>query len=123
VGAAAIEQDGKLVALEVLLFPEALRGVGEGHHPWDLVPGSSMTSATVQEARPEGEGRLMRVKYPDGEKEIFVPADIPVWAFNPGDASMLVPGAYVFIGSRRLENGSYTASSVIVEKDGVKPPN
>jgi hypothetical protein len=123
VGAAAIEKDGKLVALQVLVFPEAIRGAGEGHHPWDLAPGSTMTSATVQEVRPEGEGRLIHVKYPDGEKEIFVPADIPVWTFHPGNASMLVPGAYVFIGARRLDNGSYAASSVIVEKDGVKLPN
>ena len=66
---------------------------------------------------------MPRGKYPDGEKEIFVPADIPVGTFHPGDASVLVPGAYVFIGSCWLDNGSYTPSGVIVEEDGVKPPN
>jgi hypothetical protein len=123
VGAAAIERDGKLVALEVLVFPEAARGSGEGHYPWDLTPDSNMTNATVNGLTPEGDGVVMNVKYPDGEKEIVVPSDIPVWTFEPGDASLLTAGKAVFIGARKLDDGTFTAGSVIVEKDGFKPPN
>lgn len=128
IGAAAMEEDGKLVALEVLVFPEAARGAGEGHYPWDLEPGSNMTNATVGGVTPDANGMvLVHVSYKDGdatgEKDILVPADIPVWTFEPGTAADLVAGKYVFIGSRKLDDGTYTAGSVIVEKDGVKPPN
>ncbi len=123
IGAAAIERDGKLVALEVLVFPEAARGFGEGHYAWDLTPESNMTNATVSEVGPEGDGVTVTVKYPDGEKTINVPADIPVWTFETGSDADLKEGMYVFVAATKHADGSYSSGLVIVEKDGFKPPN
>lgn len=126
VGAAAVEgEGGKLDAIEVLVFPEAMRAAkpGEGHYPWDLTPGSNMTNATVKKVAPEGEGILLDVQYPEGTKQIVVTPDIPIWTITDGDASLLQQGRYVFIGARKMNDGTYTAGSVIVENNGMKPPN
>ncbi len=124
IGAAAVEgADGKLDAVEVLVFPEAARGFGEGHYPWDLAPNTNMTNATIAAVEPQNQGVLVNVKYPDGEKMILITPDIPVWTFTAGDASLLVPGAYLFSAAARHPDGRITSGLVIVEKDGLRPPN
>ena len=86
VGTAALPgADGALSALEVLVFPEAMRGTGEGHSQWDLQPGSTMTNATVTALVPGAKGRTMTLRYKDGEKTIVVPEGIPVVTLKPGD--------------------------------------
>jgi hypothetical protein len=123
VGVAAMEgEGGQLNALEVFVMPEANRGAGEGHRAWDLQPESTMTNATVDEVAEHDGGRLVKVKYPDGEKEILVTPETPIVTFNPGTVADLQPGLYVFIAGSKLDDGSYTTASVRVEKDGVKPP-
>jgi hypothetical protein len=123
IGTAAVPgTDGKLHAQEVLIFPEALRGTGEGYHPWDLTPDSTMTNATVAEVAEGAKGRLLKLKYKDGEKEIDVPMAAPIVTLAPGDPSLLRPGAAVFISAMKAADGTLAASRVIAGKDGVPPP-
>ena len=123
VGTASLPQpDGTLKALEVLVFPEARRGSSEGHFPWDLQPGSMMTNATVAEIVAADKSRHITLKYKDGEKSVVVPADAPIVTFEPGDRAMLVPGAHVMFGAAKQPDGTFTAGSVNVGKDGLVPP-
>jgi hypothetical protein len=123
VGAASTKgADGKLHALEVLIFPEALRGTAEGERAWDLTPDSLMTNATVAGIASAAQGQALKVTYKGGESEIIVAPNTPVVTFAPGDASLLKPGAAVFIGALKKLDGSLSAARVNAEKDGVKPP-
>lgn len=123
VGAASMPQpDGSQKALEVLLFPEARRGSGEGHYPWDLQPGSMMTNATVADVVAVDKSHRMTLKYKDGEKVVIVPPDAPLVTFEPGDRAMLKPGAHVIVTATKQPDGSLTAAGVAVGKDGLVPP-
>jgi hypothetical protein len=123
VGIAALPQpDGSLKAIEVLIFPEAARGSGEGHYAWDLLPDSTMTNATVAETVAAVGGQTLTLKYKDGEKKITVPPEAPVVTFGPGDASLLKPGAAVFVPTRKEADGTLGAARVLVGRDGVVPP-
>ena len=98
VGAAALPQpDGTFRAQEVLIFPEAGRGTGEGHYPWDLSPGSTMTNATVDAMVERVEEPILTLKHKGGSVTVAVPTDVPIVTFAPGDKAMLQPGAHVFI--------------------------
>ena len=123
VGAASTRgTDGKLHALEVLIFPEAMRGTGEGERPWDLTPDSLMTNATVSGISSAPQGQVLKVTYKGGESEITVTPNTPIVTFAPGDASLLKPGAAVIVFALKKPDGTLTASRVTAEKDGVKPP-
>ena len=85
IGSAAMPQaDGTLKALEVLVFPEAMRGVGEGHRPFDLQPQSTMTNATVDQLIASADGRTLKLKYKDGEKTLTVAAGAPIVSLQAG---------------------------------------
>src|SRR5215472_10196891 len=114
--------DDKLHALEVLIFPEALRGTGEGERPWDLTPDSLMTNATVSGIASAAQGQALKLTYKGGESEIIVAPDIPIVTFAPGDTSLLKPGAAIITAALKKPDGSLSASRVTAEKDGVKPP-
>lgn len=127
IGTVAVPQaDGTLRAVEVQVFPEAMRGVGEGSRPWDSVPNSSMTNATVDtiaETKVDKiDGRTMSVKYKDGEKKVFVPANVPVITYVPADKAALTVGAHVIIMGTKAADGSYSAPAVNVGRDGLVPP-
>jgi hypothetical protein len=123
VGAASMPQpDGTQKALEVLLFPEARRGSGEGHYPWDLQPGSMMTNATVADIVVVDKNHRMTLKYKDGEKVVVVPPDAPLVTFEPGDRAMLKPGAHIIVTATKQPDGTLTAAGVAVGKDGLVPP-
>jgi hypothetical protein len=124
IGTAAVPaSDGSLVALEVVVFPEAMRGTGEGHYAWDLTPESTMTNATVESAEAEAKGRLLILRYPEGEKTVRVPPEAPVVTLAPGDAALLQPGSHVFIpGATKRPDGTLAARTVAVGEDGLVPP-
>ena len=123
VGVTAMPQaDGAMSALEVHIFPEAMRGTGEGHSPWDLRPQSTMTNGNVDQAETGVDGRTLTVKYKDGEKKIFVPADTPIVLYEAGDKSDLKPGAKVFIVAVKQPDGTLQGSAWRVGRDGVTPP-
>jgi hypothetical protein len=115
--------DGKLKAIEVHVLPENLRGVvTEGQLPWDLVPESIMTNATLVQITSAPEGHVMKVTFKGDETEVAIPPGIPIVGYVPADAGLLKPGVAVFIGARKLADGTLTAARVTAEKDGVKPP-
>lgn len=126
IGTAAMPQaDGSQKALEVLVFPEAARGTGEGHFPWDLQPQSTMTNATVADlaaATSDGRGgQQMRLSYKGGEKTLFVPRGTPVVTFRPGTDALLVPGAKVLVNAQE-RNDTPTAVRVLAGRNGFTPP-
>jgi len=114
--------DGKLHAKEFRIFPETLRGAGEGQYAWDLIPDSVMTNATVAGITGAAQGQVLKVTYKGGESEIIVDADTPVFGYGTGDASLLKPGAAIFTVAQKKPDGSLSATRVTAEKDGVKPP-
>jgi hypothetical protein len=123
VGAAALPQpDGSFRAQEVLIFPESARGAGEGHYPWDLSPGSTMTNATVDVMVERVEGPMLTLKHKGGSVQVAVPIDVPIVTFAPGDRTLLQPGAHVFISAQQRGDGTVTAARALVGKDGLVPP-
>jgi hypothetical protein len=123
VGIASLPQaDGSQKALEVLIFPDAMRGAGEGHYAWDLMPDSMMTNADVADVASGAQGRTFSLKYKDGEKKVMVPDGIPIVTFVAADRSALTAGASVFIGTQKQPDGSLTAGRVNVGLKGLVPP-
>ncbi|AMA56005.1 hypothetical protein [Bradyrhizobium sp. CCGE-LA001] len=114
--------DGGQNAVEVHVFPESMRGTGEGSRPWDLKPNSSMTNATVAESVVGNDGHTLLVKYKDGEKKVFVADNTPVVTFVPSDKSELKPGAKVIAFIKQLPDGSFEANRISVGRDGLTPP-
>jgi len=123
VGTAAMPAEGgSLRALEVLIFPEALRGTGEGHRPWDLLPESTMTNATVANTSDKVDGPVLNLTYNGGNKSVVVPPEAPIVTLAPADRSDLKPGARVVVTTTKAADGTLTATSVVVGKNGVDPP-
>jgi hypothetical protein len=114
--------DGKNHSVELRIFPDAMRGLGEGQYAWDLSPGSLMTNATVSGIAGAPQGQTLKVTYKGGESEIVVGPDTPILGYGSGDMSLLKPGAAVFIVAQKQPGGNLTAARVTAEKDGVKPP-
>ena len=122
IGTAALARaDGKLEALEVVVFPEVARGSGEGHYPWDLKPESSMTNATVTDLARSANGRTLILRCKDGEKTVFVPDGVPIVTFRPGVRSLIVPGAKVFIVAE-VSDGQSTVRRLLIGRNGLTPP-
>src|SRR6195256_292277 len=114
--------DGSQNAVEVHVFPEDMRGTGEGSRPWDLRPNSTMTNATVAESVAGNDGHTLLVKYKDGEKKVQVSPETPVVTYVPADKSDLKAGAKVIAFTRKLPDGSFETSRVSVGRDGLTPP-
>jgi hypothetical protein len=114
--------DGKIYAVEVRIFPETLRGTGEGQRPWDARPDGVMTNATVGTVSQSPQGGVIHVKYKDGESEFTVGPEVPVLAYVAGDRSLLKPGAAIVTVAQKKPDGTLTTGRVTAEKDGVKPP-
>jgi hypothetical protein len=112
---------GKLEALEVLVFPEAMRGTGEGHYAWDLMPGSMMTNATVSQLKSIGNTRELTLAYKGGSQVVFVPENTPIVTFRPGAPSLLVTQANAILTVIQ-KDGQPVVTRIVVGKDGFKPP-
>jgi len=117
------QPDGSQKALEVHIFPEAMRGTGEGHRPWDLQPSSTMTNANVESTVASKDGQVLMMKYKDGEKKIVVPPETPIVTYLPANKDELKPGVTIFIAAaNKKDDGSFEAAAITVSRDGVKPP-
>jgi hypothetical protein len=116
------ERDGALVAEEVHIFPENMRGTGEGHYDWDLRPTSKMTNANVADVVSVANDRVMTVKYKGGEKKILVTPRTVVVSYVPVARSELKAGAPIFVISQRQPDGTLTATRVNVGLNGQVPP-
>lgn len=124
--AATLQPDGSLIAIEITVFPPGVTG-GAGSRPYDLGPASTMTNGSVETigaAQVNAVGaRSVTIVYPDGRKTIAIPASTPIVTFESADASALTPGAHVVLSATRAEDGTLSATSVQVGKDGLTPPN
>jgi hypothetical protein len=114
--------DGSQNAVEVHVFPENMRGTGEGSRPYDLRPNSTMTNATVAETVAGNDGQNLVIKYKDGEKKVVVGPDTPVVTYVPADRSELKPGAKIIAFVKQLPDGSFETNRVSVGRDGLTPP-
>jgi hypothetical protein len=109
-------------AVEVLIFPAALKGTGEGSYPWDLKPSSSMTNATVSSAVKDVDGRTLTLSYHGQEKKISIADGTPIVAFAAATPTDLAPGATIFAPADRGADGALSTGFVIVGTNGVVPP-
>jgi hypothetical protein len=114
--------DGSQNAVEVHVFPEDMRGTGEGSRPYDLRPNSTMTNATVSESVVGNDGHTLLIKYKDGEKKVLVSPETPVVTYVPGDKSDLKAGAKIIAFVKQLPDGSFESNRVSVGRDGLTPP-
>jgi hypothetical protein len=128
VGTAAVKQaDGSLKAVEVHIFPEAMRGTGEGYRPFPQVTGGTMTNATITnivgtEGAVTDNGLTLTMKYKDGQQTVVVPKGTPVVLLGQGDAAMLKPGAKVSVTGTKDAGGTLNATRILVGLDGATPP-
>jgi hypothetical protein len=124
VGITAMPQpDGTQKAVEIHIFPEAMRGTGEGHRPWDLMPNSTMTNATVANEVASSNGKTLVLKYKEGEKTFEVPPNVTVVTFAPATDADLKPGEKVFSATAsKLPDGTIMASNITVGRNGINPP-
>jgi Domain of unknown function (DUF5666) len=125
VGVTAMPQaDGSQKAIAIHIFLESQKGVvPDRHGPWDLQPGSTMTNAIVDTTVAGVDGQTLTVKYKDGEKKVVVPPNTTIVAYSPGNKNELKSGAHVIIfAAAKQADGSFTAQSINVGRDGVVPP-
>ncbi len=117
------QPDGSQRAVEVHIFPETMRGTGEGHYAWDLRPQSTMTNGNVEESVAGTDGQSLRIKYKDGEKKIIVTPETDIVVYMPGDKGELKPGTKIFIAAARKQpDGTLVAPRVNVGRGGIAPP-
>ena len=124
VGATGMTQpDGSQKAIEVHIFPESMRGTGEGHYDWDLKPNTKMTNANVEQTVAGVDGPVLTVKYKEGEKKIVVTPETQVVTYVIGNKADLKPGIKIFVGAaKKGADGTWTTPRVTYGKDGLTPP-
>ncbi|HTQ74427.1 MAG TPA: hypothetical protein VMI74_09065 [Burkholderiales bacterium] len=122
IGSAAMPQpDGSQKALEVHIFPEAMRGTGEGHRPY-TIPNSTMTNGTVGNAVASVGGNAVMLSYKGGEKKIVVPPGVPIVRYEIGDRSDLKPGAaFTILSAVKRPDGTFETNRVNVGRGGAVP--
>jgi hypothetical protein len=123
VGIASLPKaDGGDGALEVLIFPAAMKGTGEGNRPWDLKPNSSMTNATVAKAVKSVDGHSVTLTYQGKEKTISIADDTPIVTFTSAGKTDLTAGAHVIVMGEKAADGTVSAAQVTVGTNGIVPP-
>jgi hypothetical protein len=124
VGATGMTQpDGSQKAIEVHIFPESMRGTGEGHYDWDLKPNTKMTNANVEQTVAGVDGPVLSVKYKDGEKKVLVTPETAVVTYVAGSKDDLKPGTRIFVGAAKKQaDGSVQTPRITYGKDGLVPP-
>jgi hypothetical protein len=122
IGVGAMPQpDGSQRAIAVTVFPESMRGTGEGHRPFDFLPQSTMTNATVADVVAAPDGRRLQVTYNGGKQTIVVPPEAPVVSLRPADRSLLAVGGKVALSAQLVE-GQPTATRISAGRNGFAPP-
>ena len=117
------QEDGSQKAIEVHIFPESMRGTGEGHYDWDLKPQTKMTNANVEQTVGGVDGQTLSVKYKDGEKKVLVTPETAVVTYVAGDRNDLKPGIKIFVGAAKKQpDGTVQTPRITYGKDGLTPP-
>lgn len=124
IGTATTGEDTGMKAVEVVVFPEAMKGTGEGHYAWDLQPGGKtmMTNATVNNEVKGTDGKSVTLTYKGGEKKVDIKDGTPIVQFGDATRADLVPGAKVFVNASAITGDKLEKGAVVVGKDGVTPP-
>jgi hypothetical protein len=124
VGSTGVTQpDGSQKAIEVHIFPESMRGTGEGHYDWDLKPQTKMTNANVEQTVAGVDGQMLSVKYKDGEKKVLVTPETAVVTYVTGARDDLKPGIKIFVGAAKKQpDGTVQTPRITYGKDGLTPP-
>jgi hypothetical protein len=121
--AGTMQPDGTQKASEVHIFPESMRGAGEGHYDWDLKPQNKMTNANIEQSVTGVDGQMLSVKYKGGEKKLLVTPDTTVVSFVSGDSNDLKPGTKIFVpGGKKQPDGTVQTAVIIYGRDGLTPP-
>ena len=122
IGTTAVPQpDGTLKALEIHVFPESMRGTGEGQYDWDLGESSTMTNGSIGTFTGSN-GRTMTVTYNGGEKTVVIPDNVPIVDLHPGDRALLKPGAHAVAIGPKAADGLVAALRFYVGENGAVPP-
>ena len=123
VGSAGMMQpDGSQKAIEVHIFPESMRGTGEGHYDWDLLPKSKMTNANVEQAVNSVDGQVLSVKYKDGEKKLLVTPETIVVTYEIGRKDEVQPGTKIFVAAAKKQpDGTVQAPRITYGRNGQAP--
>jgi hypothetical protein len=122
VGITSVTRDGKMVAEEVHVFAESLRGLGEGHYPWDRdTEANMMTNANIAKVDSMSGGDVLKLNYPGGEQSITVPADVPVVTFDKTTKTELTKGRHVFVIMGK-DTANPSAAFIVIGADGITPP-
>ena len=117
------QPDGSQKAIEVHIFPEAMRGTGEGHYAWDLRPQSTMTNANVDQTATSVDGQVLSLKYKDGEKKVLVTPDTMIVTYVKGDKTEIIPGTKIFVAAATKQaDGTFQTARINYGKDGLGPP-
>ena len=124
VGSTGMSQpDGSQKAIEVHIFPESMRGTGEGHYDWDLKPQTKMTNANVEQTVAGVDGQMLSVKYKDGEKKLLVTPETAVVTYVTGNKDDLKPGTRIFVAAgKKQPDGTLQTPRITYGKDGLVPP-
>ena len=119
--AGTMQPDGTQKAIEVHIFPESMRGTGEGHYDWDLKPGTKMTNGNVEQSVAAVDGPILSVKYKDGEKKLLVTPETVVVTYVTGSKDELKPGTKVFVAAKKQPDGTFQAPRVTYGRNGAGP--
>jgi len=120
--AGMMQEDGTQKAIEVHIFPEAMRGTGEGHYDWDLLPKSKMTNGNVEQAVTGVDGPVLSVKYKDGEKKLVVTPQTVVVTYEMGKREEIQPGTKIFIAAARKQaDGTLQTPRITYGRNGEGP--
>jgi hypothetical protein len=120
--AGTMQEDGTQKAIEVHIFPESMRGTGEGHYDWDLMPKSKMTNANVEQMVTSSNGQVLSVKYKDGEKKLLVTPETVVVTYVPGSKDDLKPGTKIFVGAAKKQpDGTLQTPRITYGRNGAGP--
>lgn len=116
------QPDGSLLAVQVFIFPEAMRGTGEGHRPWSVLPEATMTNATVAETVSRVDGANLVLNYPGGEQRVTIGPDANIIMAVPAEAAELKPGVQVVLSAVKQADGSLATSRVTIARPGAQLP-
>jgi hypothetical protein len=122
VGITSVNRNGKQVAEEIHVFADSLRGLGEGHYPWDRdQEANMMTNANIAKVDSISGGDVLKLDYKGGEQTISVPPDVAVVTFDKGNRTDLTSGRHVFVVMGK-DDANKSAAAVVVGADGITPP-
>ena len=119
--AGMMQEDGSQKAIEVHIFPESMRGTGEGHYDWDLLPKSKMTNGNVEHAVTGVDGPVLSVKYKDGEKKLVVTPQTVVVTYEIGKREEVQPGTKIIVAAKKQADGTFQTPRITYGRNGEGP--